>query len=160
VPMCFHIPPVPITLLLADDSDVARRAIKLLLEAEPSVELVGEAVCFADVIRMCAVLKPDVLVMDLRMRDERGLGPASTKAHLTPYSEHASPSERAMSPSFRPGVKLYDGDINSQDCGVQLGQRAAPHTNDALLSILPRLRVLCFPRPPHRLFHAVHFLVT
>jgi DNA-binding NarL/FixJ family response regulator len=79
---------MPITLLLADDSDVARRAIKLLLEEEPKIKLVAEAVCFADVIRISAVLKPDVLVMELRMRDERRLGPASTKAHLLGCAKH------------------------------------------------------------------------
>jgi two-component system response regulator NreC len=73
---------VPITLLLADDSDVARRAIKLLLEAEPKIELVGEAACFADMVRSCGDLKPDVVVMDLRMPDVRQFDPALTKSHL------------------------------------------------------------------------------
>jgi two-component system response regulator NreC len=79
---------VPITLLLADDSAVCRRAIKLLLEAEPNIELVGEAACFADVIRICGELKPDVLVMDLRMPDGREFDPALTKAHLLGCAKH------------------------------------------------------------------------
>jgi hypothetical protein len=41
---------VPITLVLADNSAVCR--IKLLLEVEPHIKLVGEAICFADVMRM------------------------------------------------------------------------------------------------------------
>jgi DNA-binding NarL/FixJ family response regulator len=71
-----------IGLLLADDSDVTRHAIKRLLEEEPNIEVVAEATCFADVIRMSAALKPDVVVMDLHMRDEREFDPALTKSHL------------------------------------------------------------------------------
>jgi DNA-binding NarL/FixJ family response regulator len=71
-----------IGLLLADDSSVARHAIRRLLEEEPNIELVAEAVCFADVIRMAAELKPDVVLIDLHMRDEREFDPASTKSHL------------------------------------------------------------------------------
>jgi len=71
-----------IGLLLADDSDATRRAIKLLLAAEPNIEIVAEAVSFADVVRMSTTLKPDVVVMDLHMRDERDFDPARTKSHL------------------------------------------------------------------------------
>jgi DNA-binding NarL/FixJ family response regulator len=79
---------VPITLLLADDSDVVRRAIKLLLEEEPNIELVAEAGCFADVIRICGELKPDVVVMDLHMPDERDFDPVLTKSHLLGCTKH------------------------------------------------------------------------
>jgi DNA-binding NarL/FixJ family response regulator len=72
---------MPITLLLADDSDVTRQAIKLLLELEPNIELVAEASSFADVIRMSGELKPDVVVMDLHMHDERQFG-TTLKSHL------------------------------------------------------------------------------
>jgi DNA-binding NarL/FixJ family response regulator len=79
---------MPVTLLLADDSDVTRRAIKLLLEEEPSIELVAEAGCLADVIRICGELKPDVVVMDLHMPDEQHFDPAFTKSHLLGCSKH------------------------------------------------------------------------
>jgi len=69
-----------IGLLLADDSNVARHAIRRLLEEE--------AVCFADVIRMAAALKPDVVLIDLHMRDEREFDPASTKSHLLGCAKH------------------------------------------------------------------------
>lgn len=71
-----------IGLLLADDSDVARHAIKRLLEEEPNIQLVAEATSFADVVRMAAELKPDVVSIDLHMRDEREFDPASTKSRL------------------------------------------------------------------------------
>jgi chemotaxis response regulator CheB len=62
---------VPIKVLLADDSDVIRVAIVRLLMEEPAVEFVGEAVSFAETIRQTAILKPDVLLIDLHLCMER-----------------------------------------------------------------------------------------
>jgi DNA-binding NarL/FixJ family response regulator len=61
---------MPIRLVLADPSDVIRPAIVRLLKEEPRVELVGEATSFAEALKLTAALKPDVLLMDLHMRDE------------------------------------------------------------------------------------------
>jgi two-component system, NarL family, response regulator NreC len=57
-------------LLLADDSDVVRRAIRGLLEQHPKIELVGEAVSFAQTIQMTNHLKPQVILMDVHMKDQ------------------------------------------------------------------------------------------
>jgi DNA-binding NarL/FixJ family response regulator len=72
------------TLLLADDSEVIRKAVKRLLEAEPAIELVGEATDFAEAIQKASELKPDVLLLDLHMPDERTLDAEYIKAHLRP----------------------------------------------------------------------------
>ena len=58
-----------IKVLLADDSDVMRRAIVKLLNEEPSTELVGEAKRFAETIQLANEFRPDVLVMDLHMSE-------------------------------------------------------------------------------------------
>jgi chemotaxis response regulator CheB len=60
----------PIKVLLADDSHVARRAIRRLLAQYPKIELVGEAVSFAQLIQMTNDLKPQVVLMDLHMKDQ------------------------------------------------------------------------------------------
>jgi chemotaxis response regulator CheB len=65
----FDIGIVPITLLVADDSDVARQAIKHSLEEEPNIQLVAEATNFADIVRMAAEPKPDVVLVGLHMRN-------------------------------------------------------------------------------------------
>ena len=77
-----------IGLLLADDSDVTRHAIRRLLEEEPNIQLVAEATSFADVVRMAAELKPDVVLIDLHMRDEREFDPALTKSRLHGCAKH------------------------------------------------------------------------
>jgi len=71
-----------IRVLLADDSEITRRAIRGLLEAQPEVELVGEAVDFAQTIEMANDLKPQVIVMDLHMPDETKITPQDLKSQL------------------------------------------------------------------------------
>ncbi len=72
----------PIKVLLADDSDVARRAIRGLLEENPMIELVGEAVSFAQTIQMTNDLKPQVVLMDLHMKDQATITIEDMKTQL------------------------------------------------------------------------------
>lgn len=69
----------PIRVLLADDSDVMRRAIRLLLESHTKIKLVGEALDFVQAIQMTNELKPQVILMDLHMPKGRYL---DVKSHL------------------------------------------------------------------------------
>lgn len=69
----------PIRVLLADDSDVMRRAIRLLLESHTEITLVGEALDFVQAIQMTNELKPQVILMDLHMPKGRYL---DVKSHL------------------------------------------------------------------------------
>jgi DNA-binding NarL/FixJ family response regulator len=59
-----------VSLLIVDDSDVIRKAIKRLLAEESSIEIVGEAEDFRQAISMAALLKPDVILLDLHMGDD------------------------------------------------------------------------------------------
>jgi chemotaxis response regulator CheB len=77
---------MPIKVLLADDSDVMRSVIAKLINEEPSTELVGEAKGFAETIQLANELKPDVLVMDLHMSDEREYSPESVRFQLSIHS--------------------------------------------------------------------------
>jgi chemotaxis response regulator CheB len=54
-----------IKVLLAEDSELVRRAIRRLLEQDPEIELVGEAANFAETIRMLSDLGPQVIVISL-----------------------------------------------------------------------------------------------
>jgi two-component system response regulator NreC len=73
-----------LTLLLADDSDLIRKTVKKLLGAEPTIEILGEATTFAETIEKADQLKPDILLLDLHMPDERDFNPSYIKAHLRP----------------------------------------------------------------------------
>jgi DNA-binding NarL/FixJ family response regulator len=64
---------MPIRVLLADDHDILRQGVKLLLGLQQELHLVGEARTGQQAIELVAQLKPDVIVMDISMPDMDGL---------------------------------------------------------------------------------------
>jgi DNA-binding NarL/FixJ family response regulator len=58
---------VSIRVLLADDQALLRTGFRMILQAQPDLEVVGEAVDGADAVRQVAKLRPDVVLMDVRM---------------------------------------------------------------------------------------------
>jgi DNA-binding NarL/FixJ family response regulator len=63
----------PIHILLVDDHALLRKGLANLLRAEPDFEVVGEAADGLDAIAQAAVLRPDVVLMDVRMPRLSGL---------------------------------------------------------------------------------------
>lgn len=57
----------PIRVLLVDDQALIRIGFRLVLEAEPDIEIAGEAEDGADAIAQTAALLPDIVLMDVRM---------------------------------------------------------------------------------------------
>jgi DNA-binding NarL/FixJ family response regulator len=56
-----------ITVLIADDQQLMRSALRTCLDNEPDITVVGEARDGAECVRIAARLRPDVVVMDVRM---------------------------------------------------------------------------------------------
>ncbi|MBJ8346309.1 response regulator transcription factor [Antrihabitans sp. YC2-6] len=56
-----------ITVLLVDDHPVVREGLRGMLDAEPDLQVVGQAGSGAEAIALAAALQPDVTMMDLRM---------------------------------------------------------------------------------------------
>jgi DNA-binding NarL/FixJ family response regulator len=69
-----------IKVLLVDGSDVMRSAIRQLLKNELDIEVIGTATSLAETIALTAALKPDVLLMDPHMADEREYTPKFVKS--------------------------------------------------------------------------------
>ena len=65
-------------LLLADDHDLVREGIRAVLEGEPDLKVVGEAANGKEAVELCRELKPDLVLMDVRMPEMDGL--AATRA--------------------------------------------------------------------------------
>ena len=64
---------VPVRVLVADDNPVIRIGLRQLLTAEPATELVGEAADGATALRLARDLRPDVVLLDVRMPGTSGL---------------------------------------------------------------------------------------
>ena len=73
---------LPIRVLLADDSEIMREAIKKLLEDEPRIHIVGEASSFAAAMQLIADVKPDILLLDLPLPQKRELPAPMVKSQL------------------------------------------------------------------------------
>ncbi|WP_329010902.1 response regulator transcription factor [Micromonospora rifamycinica] len=62
-----------IRVLLVDDQHLIRAGLRMLCEAQPDIEVVGEADNGRDAVTLAARLVPDVVVMDLRMPGVDGI---------------------------------------------------------------------------------------
>jgi two-component system chemotaxis response regulator CheB len=62
-----------IRVLLADDSRTFRAVLKAVLEKAPEIQVVGEAVDGTEAVALTALLRPDVVTIDLRMPGKDGL---------------------------------------------------------------------------------------
>lgn len=64
-----------IRIVLVDDSELVRRGVKSVLSSassHPPMEIVGEASTVAEGVRLCATLKPNVVLLDIRLPDGNG----------------------------------------------------------------------------------------
>jgi DNA-binding NarL/FixJ family response regulator len=113
-----------IRVLLVDDQHLIRAGLKMLCEAQPDLEVVGEAENGRDAITLAARLRPDVVVMDLRMPGVDGITatsrilserPATRILVLTTFGddEHLYPALNAGACGFllkdAPPADLLDG---------------------------------------------------
>jgi DNA-binding NarL/FixJ family response regulator len=71
-----------IRVLLADDQDLLRHGFKMIINAQPDLEIVGEAANGAQAIAQAVALRPDVVLMDVRMPGTNGI---EATRHITAH---------------------------------------------------------------------------
>ncbi|MFI6871886.1 response regulator [Streptomyces sp. NPDC050400] len=63
----------PLRVVLADDERMVRTALRAILSAEPDIDVVGEAATGAEAVSVVRELRPDVVLMDVRMPEVDGI---------------------------------------------------------------------------------------
>lgn len=66
----------PIRVLVVDDQALVRAGFRMILEAEPDVEVVGEAADGVEAVSAAQLHQPDVVLMDVRMPNMDGIAAA------------------------------------------------------------------------------------
>ena len=87
---------MPIRVFLLDDHELVREGIRLLLESDDDIEVVGEAATAAEAMDRIPLCKPDVAILDVRLeagsgievcRDARSLMPELNCLMLTSFAD-------------------------------------------------------------------------
>jgi DNA-binding NarL/FixJ family response regulator len=100
-----------LTVFLIDDHEVVRQGLQALLEAQPDLQVVGEAGTAAEAMDAVPALRPDVAVIDVRLpdgdgitvcRELRSLLPEMACLMLTSYGD-----EQALEASVLAGASGY-----------------------------------------------------
>jgi DNA-binding NarL/FixJ family response regulator len=134
-----------ITVLIADDHPIFRKGLREILEAEPSLQLVGEAEDGARALSMLRALRPQVAVLDVDMPQLDGISVAravqqenlSTAIVLLTMHRHEDYFNAALDLGVR-GYVLKDSaasDVVAAIRAVSTGQRfVTPLLTDYLLN--------------------------
>ena len=75
-----------IRILLADDHAVVRHGFKMILGAQPDMEIVGEAGNGREAVELTEQLKPDIVVMDVAMPELNGIEATRRVAASVPHA--------------------------------------------------------------------------
>jgi DNA-binding NarL/FixJ family response regulator len=98
-------------VLLVDDHQLLREGLRKILEATPGIQVVGEADDGSAALAAVAALRPDVVVMDVGMREVNGIEATQRLRELHPetsvvaLSAHAD--KRYVQNMMRAGAKAY-----------------------------------------------------
>ena len=76
-----------ITVLLADDHTIVRDGLRYLLEAQPDIEVVGDAADGREAVDLAVKLKPDVAIVDITMPELNGIDATLQMRQLCPSTE-------------------------------------------------------------------------
>ncbi len=130
-------------LLLADDHAVVRSGLRMLLEAQPDFEIVGEAETGTDAVRMVKELTPDAVLMDIQMPDLNGI-------EATKLIRDGSPETRVLALTMHEDDHYFFEMLQAGASGYVL-KRAAPDELVQAIRTVCRGEVFLYPTMAKRL---------
>ncbi|MFJ9597545.1 response regulator [Streptomyces virginiae] len=128
----------PLRIVLCDDERMVRTALRVILEAEADLEVVGEAATGAEAVPLVRSLAPDVVLMDVRMPEIDGI-----RATEQILSTMAAPPRIVVVTTFENDTHVYDA-LRAGAAGFLL-KRADPDELIGAVRLVARGDSLLFP---------------
>lgn len=117
------------TVLLAEDHANFRKSLKLLIEMDGDIEVVGEAKNGREAVQLNMKLQPDVVIMDIAMPLLNGL-------QATRLIIESSPATRVLILSSHPDSEYIEQAMLYGASGYLIKQSSAPVLVDAIREVL------------------------
>jgi len=114
-----------IRVLLVDDHELMREGLRSILERESDVEVVGEAASGRAAVELARTLAPDVVVMDVAMKDSNGI-------EATRQLRAASPDVKVIALSSHSDSRYVSAMLDAGACGYVLKANAYDDLRRAL----------------------------
>jgi two-component system response regulator NreC len=117
-----------IRILIADDHGVLRAGLRALLNAEPDLEVVGEAADGPEVLRLLGELCPDVIVLDISM-------PGPDGVQVTQQLKQIAPNARVLILTVHEDEGLLRAAIRAGASGYILKRAAESELINAIYAV-------------------------
>jgi DNA-binding NarL/FixJ family response regulator len=127
-----------ITVLLAEDNTIFRKSLKLLIELDGDIKVVGEAKNGREAVRMAIQLRPEVIVMDIAMPLLNGL-------EATRQIMETSSASRILILSAHPDPEYVKQAVILGASGYLIKQSSTQVLADAIREVLKGNSFFCAP---------------
>lgn len=109
------------TILLVDDHSIVRQGVRLILEKEPGLEVIGEAGDAVNAVAKACESHPNVVVMDLELADSSGIDASRRILEAIPDAKiivlSAESNPEVVNRALQAGVSGY---VIKEDAGEEL----------------------------------------
>jgi DNA-binding NarL/FixJ family response regulator len=125
-----------ISVILADDHVIMRQGLRVLLDKQPGMKVIGEAKDGSAAITLAEELSPDVVVMDVNMPDVDGISATQKIGEI-------APDARVVALSMSPSKKCVTEMLKAGACGYVLKEYAISELVTAIEAIMEGEIYLC-----------------